>query len=95
MNSVAENLPAADTELDARGLNCPLPILKTKLALKRMQTGQIIHVTATDPMSKVDFTAYCERTGHELLKMTEDDGVFEFFIRRIDKERRWPEEQTG
>lgn len=68
--------------LDAKGLNCPLPVLKAKLALNRMQAGEILHVEATDPHSIIDFQAYCARTGHEILQSTETDGVIEFFIRR-------------
>ena len=68
--------------LDARGLNCPLPVLKAKLALNRMQAGEILHVEATDPHSIIDFQAYCARTGHEIIQSTESDGVIEFFIRR-------------
>ena len=68
--------------LDAKGLNCPLPVLKAKLALNRMQAGEILHVEATDPHSIIDFQAYCARTGHEIIQSTESDGVIEFFIRR-------------
>lgn len=77
-----------DDRLDARGLNCPLPILKTKVQLNRMEVGQVLYVEATDPHSVVDFEAYCARSGHELLHKTEDDnGVFAFYIRRIDNAR--------
>ena len=71
-----------DQTLDAKGLNCPLPVLKAKLALNRMQAGEILHVEATDPHSIIDFQAYCARTGHEIIQSTETDGVIEFFIRR-------------
>lgn len=76
--------PLPDQVLDARGLNCPLPILKTKLALQRMENGQILHVMATDPHSVVDFKAYCARTGHELIELIETDEIMEFYIRRQD-----------
>lgn len=76
--------PEPDQVLDAKGLNCPLPILKTKLALQRMEDGQVLHVMATDPHSVVDFKAYCARTGHELIKLIEDADVMEFYIRRQD-----------
>ncbi len=82
---------AADEFLDATGLNCPLPILKTKLRLKTMAAGATIQVLATDPGSQIDFEAYCARFGHELLRSVEQDGVFEFVIRRAAQERKWPE----
>jgi len=75
-------LPEPDQVLDAKGLNCPLPILKTKLAIQRMEDGQILHVMATDPHSVVDFKAYCARSGHELIELIETDDVMEFYIRR-------------
>ena len=71
----------ADQTLDAKGLDCPLPILKTKVLLNKMHAGEILHVEATDPHSVVDFEAYCARTNHELLKFYESDNVFGFFIR--------------
>ncbi|MDX1519476.1 MAG: sulfurtransferase TusA family protein [Gammaproteobacteria bacterium] len=70
--------------LDARGLNCPLPILKTKVELNRMQPGDLLLVEATDPHSKVDFEAYCARTGHEIIDYSEEKGVFSFCIRRAE-----------
>lgn len=71
-----------DQSLDAKGLNCPLPVLKAKLALNKMQAGEILHVEATDPHSIIDFEAYCARTNHEIIQSSETDGVIEFFIRR-------------
>ncbi len=71
----------ADRTLDVRGLNCPLPILKTKVMLRQMQTGETIRVLATDPHSEVDFRAYCAGSGHELLAFAHRDDVFEFLIR--------------
>lgn len=68
--------------LDARGLNCPLPILKAKLALNKMQAGEILYVEATDPHSIIDFEAYCARTGHEIIQTNNNDGEIEFYIRR-------------
>lgn len=80
---------APDRILDARGLNCPLPVLKTKVLLARMQPGQVLRVTATDPHATIDFEAYCARTGHELLRVQEaDDGVTEFLIRRAESPKR-------
>lgn len=82
MSESATKIPHQHS-LDATGLNCPLPILKTKVQLTRMQTGEVIYVTATDPHSKIDFEAYCARSGHELLETRESDGLFEFFIRKV------------
>lgn len=73
-----------DESLDAKGLNCPLPILKTKVLLNNMQPGEVLYVEATDPHSVVDFEAYCARTKHELIKVNESNELFEFFIRRAD-----------
>lgn len=70
--------------LDAKGLNCPLPILKSKLALNKMAPGAILMVEATDPHSRIDFEAYCARTGHEILLIKEIDGVFTFYLERAE-----------
>ncbi len=71
--------------LDARGLNCPLPILKSKLALTKMLPNEILFVESTDPHSRIDFEAYCARTGHEILLIDEKDGVFCFYLKRAEK----------
>jgi tRNA 2-thiouridine synthesizing protein A len=71
-----------DREVDARGLNCPLPILRTKKALNDMQSGQLIRVTATDPASVRDFEAFSRQTGNELVERGESDGAFWFLLRR-------------
>ena len=72
-----------DESLDAKGLNCPLPILKTKVLLNKMPPGKVLKVEATDPHSQVDFEAYCARTRHELVDSTLDnDGVYTFYIQR-------------
>ena len=76
-----------DQSLDARGLNCPLPILKAKVALNRMAPNEILHVQATDPHSRIDFEAYCARTGHEIMRITETGDVVEFYIRRAESPR--------
>ena len=68
--------------LDATGLNCPLPILKSKLALTRMDEGEVLTVDSTDPHSEIDFRAYCARSGHQLLDITHMDEVFRFVIRK-------------
>lgn len=71
-----------DRELDVKGLNCPLPILRTKKALSEMTTGQVLRVLATDPSAAKDFQAFARQTGNQLLSNTESDQVFEFFFRR-------------
>jgi len=68
--------------LDARGLNCPLPILRTKKALSSMGTGETLAITSTDPGSLKDMQAFCKQTGHELVSSIANQGEFEFLIRR-------------
>lgn len=71
-----------DRELDVKGLNCPLPILRTKKALSEMPSGEVLHVLATDPGSVKDFQAFAKQTGNELLLNCETDKVFEYFLKR-------------
>lgn len=71
-----------NTELDASGLNCPLPILRCKKAMNGMQTSEVIKVVATDPGAVKDFEAYCKQTGHELVSSSEEAGKFVFFIKK-------------
>ncbi|MCL1861292.1 MAG: sulfurtransferase TusA family protein [Proteobacteria bacterium] len=71
-----------DKEVDARGLNCPLPVLRLKKALSEVSARRIVRVLATDPSSVKDFEAFTRQTGHELLQQTEmPDSTYEFFIR--------------
>lgn len=69
-------------ELDARGLNCPLPILRTKKTLNEMASGEVLKVIATDPGSVKDFAAFAKQTGNELLSSSEGGGEFTFYIRK-------------
>jgi tRNA 2-thiouridine synthesizing protein A len=69
-------------DVDARGMKCPLPILKAKKALNDMQTGDILRVMATDPGSVRDFNAFARQTGNELVSHEELDAEFTFFLRR-------------
>lgn len=69
-------------ELDVKGLNCPLPILRTKKTLAEMESGQILRVLATDPGSLKDFPAFAKQTGNELVGQKEENRVFEFFLKR-------------
>ncbi|MHB8661026.1 MAG: sulfurtransferase TusA family protein [Minisyncoccota bacterium] len=71
-----------DVELDARGLNCPLPILRTKKILQGMASGQILQIVATDPGSVKDFQAFCKQTGHELVESEERSGEYVFRIKK-------------
>lgn len=69
-------------EVDARGLTCPLPILKAKKALAEMITGEVLRVIATDPGSVRDFKAFSKQTGNELLSHLEASNEFEYFLKR-------------
>jgi tRNA 2-thiouridine synthesizing protein A len=69
-------------ELDARGLNCPMPILKAKKALKDLAAGDTLRVVATDPGSVADFSAFCRTTGNELVEQSEENGVYTYVIRK-------------
>jgi TusA-related sulfurtransferase len=69
-------------EVDARGLNCPLPILRAKKALADMQSGQILKVLATDPGSQRDFAAFAKQTGNEIVESSTIDKTFVFLMRR-------------
>ncbi|MCK5523638.1 MAG: sulfurtransferase TusA family protein [Thiomargarita sp.] len=71
-----------DQELDASGLNCPLPILRAKKTLNGMESGQILRIIATDPGSVKDFEAFAKQTGNELLESTEEGGKYLFFIKK-------------
>lgn len=71
-----------DQELDASGLNCPLPILRAKKALAGMSGGQVLHIIATDPGSVKDFEAFSKQTGNELMESKEEGGKFFFLIKK-------------
>jgi len=71
----------ADQVLDAKGLNCPLPILKAKKALKEVPAGGTLEVQATDPGSVADFQAFCRTTGNELVESKSEGGVYTFLIK--------------
>ena len=68
--------------LDTKGLNCPLPVLKARRALKEVAVGDCLTVLATDPAAGIDFRHFCNTTGHELVESSEADGVLTFVIRR-------------
>lgn len=71
-----------DQELDASGLNCPLPILRAKKALGTLETGQVLRIVATDPGSVKDFEAFAKQTGNELMESGEEGGKFVFMIKK-------------
>lgn len=71
-----------DREVDASGLNCPLPILRTKKALAEMQSGQVLKVTSTDPGSVRDFAMFAKQTGNELMEQADQSGSFIFYMKR-------------
>ena len=73
----------ADVLLDAKGLNCPLPILRAKKSLKEVPAGGTLEVLATDPGSVADFAAFCRTTGNELVETSSDGGVYRFIIKHV------------
>jgi tRNA 2-thiouridine synthesizing protein A len=68
--------------LDAKGLACPMPIVKTKKAMKEIESGEVLEIHATDQGAKSDLTAWAKSGGHELLQHEEDNGVFKFWIQK-------------
>ncbi len=72
----------AETFLDTKGMNCPLPILKTKKTIKGLNAGDTVKVESTDPGSVKDFGAFCRSTGNKLLDQSEADGVYTYIIEK-------------
>lgn len=73
----------SETILDTKGLNCPLPILKAKRTLNGLPPGALLRVLASDPVTRRDFPAFCEQTGHQLLESVEPEaGVYGFLIKK-------------
>tara|TARA_B100000315_G_C14381160_1_gene497534 strand:- start:165 stop:386 length:222 start_codon:yes stop_codon:yes gene_type:complete len=72
----------AHHELDVKGLNCPLPILKAKKVMKLLDPGETLKVLSTDPGSVKDFASFCKATGNTLLEHDEDDGVYRFVLKK-------------
>lgn len=79
---MADNTMTFDKEVDARGLNCPLPILRAKKALNDMRTGQVLKIVATDPGAVKDFQAFCKQTGNELLSQAQVEREYSFYVKR-------------
>jgi tRNA 2-thiouridine synthesizing protein A len=71
-----------DEELDASGLNCPLPILRAKKTLASLDSGKVLHIIATDPGAVKDFEAFAKQTGNELMESKEEGGKFHFLIKK-------------
>lgn len=72
----------ATQTLDAKGLNCPMPILNAKKAIKKLNAGDTLEILATDPGSVKDFESFCTATGNSLLESEEADGVFRFVLQK-------------
>lgn len=75
-------LPAADQQLDASGLTCPMPLLKAKQALNRLAPGSVLEVRATDPGSERDFEVFARQSGHDLLQSRREDDCFIYLVRK-------------
>ncbi|MFA7668774.1 MAG: sulfurtransferase TusA family protein [Burkholderiaceae bacterium] len=80
--TAAADIPAHDTEVDASGLKCPLPILRAKKALAQMASGQVLKVITTDPHAERDFQAFCNQTGNALLAQAAQGDAISHFLRR-------------
>ena len=76
-----DNLEVATT-LDAKGLSCPMPLLRTKKEIGKIASGEILEILGTDPGSRNDLPGWCERSGHEYMGEKEDSGFFRFFIKK-------------
>jgi len=70
------------TRLDATGLQCPLPVLRTRKALKSVSSGELMEILATDPAAPADFEAFCKETNHSVVSIDEADGVYRIILRK-------------
>ena len=75
-------MTTATETLDTKGMNCPMPILKTKKSIKKLNIGDTLEILSTDPGSVRDFASFCKATGNELLESGEDAGVYRYLIRK-------------
>ena len=75
-------MTTATETLDTKGMNCPMPILKTKKSIKKLSSGDTLEVYSTDPGSVRDFASFCKATGNDLLESGEEAGVYRYFIRK-------------
>lgn len=71
-----------DQTLDCKGLSCPMPIIKLSKTMKKLNTGEVLEMIGTDPGSKTDVPAWCEKTGNEFIELQEEDGAFKFYIKK-------------
>jgi tRNA 2-thiouridine synthesizing protein A len=71
-----------DLEVDARGLNCPLPILRARKGINSLNTGQVLKIIATDPGSVKDLEAFCKQTGNQMLESSQQNGEYHFRLRK-------------
>ncbi len=76
-----------DVTLDVSGHKCPVPVLRVRRMLERLSRGTILKVIATDPMTQIDFPHFCRDSGHDLLEMTEENGIFSFIIKKVGSPR--------
>lgn len=77
-----ESLREYHLEVDASGLNCPLPLLRLKKALMEVESGEVIKIIATDPAAHLDIGVYVDQTGHQLLELARQEGVQVFFVKK-------------
>ena len=71
-----------DQKLDCKGLSCPMPIIKLSKTVKKMKSGEVLEMAGTDPGSKTDVPAWCNKTGNEFMEQKEADGAFIFYIKK-------------
>jgi len=76
------NTIQADSELDCSGMLCPMPVVRTSQAIKKLEVGQVLKMIATDPGAPPDMEAWSRQTGHEILQSTEEEGTYTFHFRR-------------
>jgi len=81
-----EAVGMSETLLDVQGMSCPLPVLRANRALRSLQPGDRLRVLATDRAAVADFRAFCAETGHALVAQGEENGVFSFTIRKVERE---------
>ncbi|MDR9435381.1 MAG: sulfurtransferase TusA family protein [Thiohalophilus sp.] len=72
----------ADSKLDTSGKCCPMPIVETNVAMKKINSGEVLEIVATDPGTLTDIPSWCERTGHTLMESGEIDGGFQFYVKK-------------
>lgn len=72
----------ANSKLDTSGKCCPMPIVETNVAMKKISSGEILQITATDPGTLTDIPSWCERSGHTLMDSMESDGVIQFYVKK-------------